>query len=117
MPIIPRGFGNSPSIKGDVMSKKTGVRAVIGSVKESGESLIAFTNKIEEIVLSEAVAISASQKLLFTDWKEPKNKTNGKRTKRAKNRCAHAADKMFIFCAPLLFNALETESKNEFKRE
>lgn len=66
IPIIPKGFGNSPIIIGDVISRKTGVNVVIGRVRERGESLIAFINNKEEITFREDVARSAIQKVEFT---------------------------------------------------
>lgn len=61
IPTVPRGVGNSPSIIGEVIRRKTGVNETIGSVKESGESLIAFTNSKEVTVFKKDVAKSAVQ--------------------------------------------------------
>lgn len=85
IPITPKGFGNSPIIKGEVIRRKTGVRLTIGKVNERGEFLIASTNKIDVTVLRAAVANRAIQKVSLTLWKEWVNKLKGSRRNKAKN--------------------------------
>lgn len=117
IPAIPNGLGNSPTIIGDVIRRKTGVNVVIGSVRDSGESFIDFTNKRDEMVLSVDDVRSAIQKVALTDWNDPKKSARGRSIKRAKKRWDHAAESTLIFCAPLLFKALDKESKNELNKE
>jgi len=110
-------LGNSPSIKGEVISKKTGVKVTIGRVKDKGELLIVLMNNIVVKVFSSDVAIIAIQNVWFTDWKERVIKARGNMIKREKNLCAQAADKTSIFIAPLLLKALATDSKKALRRE
>ena len=46
---------------GDVINRKIGVSATMGSVKDRGESFIAFMNNREVIVLRDDVAKTAIQ--------------------------------------------------------
>ena len=45
IPVMPKTLGNSPTINGDVISKKSGVKASIGIVTENGDNFIAFIYK------------------------------------------------------------------------
>lgn len=85
IPTSPNGFGNSPTIKGEVISRNSGVRVRIGKVNERGESLIAFTKRIDVIVLRADVARRAVQKVPLTGRKEWVAKLRGIKINSAKN--------------------------------
>ena len=101
IPRSPKSFGNSPNIIGEVINKNTGVKLIMGKVRERGESLIALTNRIEVIVLRMEVARRATQKVPLTELKELVIITKGTKINKAKNLEDHATESASIFWAPL----------------
>lgn len=62
-PANPVCVGNSPSMKGDVISKKNGLNPSRGATTEMSVNLIALKSKRDAIALMIAVMKSASKKL------------------------------------------------------
>lgn len=96
IPTNPNGFGNSPSMIGEVINKKTGVKLTIGKVSERGASLTALMNRIVVSVLRTVDTRIAAQKVPLTGLKEWVAITKGVKINKAKNLCDHAADSTSI---------------------
>ena len=116
-PITPKRLGNSCKIKGEVISKNAGVKDTIGKTKERGDSFIAFKKSKPVTVFKTELVINTSQKVLLTCCHDLVNTTIGNKIKREKNREDHAAERTFIFNAPLLAKTLLNDSNSAFSNE
>ena len=114
MPTIPETLADSPTIKGEVINRNSGVNVIIGIVIERSDNLIALIYRIVATVFKLPPMINEGQ--------NPAPKTgisirNNKGTKngKAKELDAQATTYSSTFSKPFLLNTSFADSKNAVK--
>ena len=97
----PKKVGNSPIIRGEVISRKSGVKVDKGITRERSASLIAFKYNIAVATFKEALMHMASQKPSFISGISIKN-SKGIKIGNPKKFKAHATTYSSMFFRPNL---------------